>query len=102
MSANDQIIVYCVLALNYVPGLLELVLVLLQPPFHLINALFAVRVLHIIQLLLQLVYHLLLLSYESCLGLISRIGLGDLLGEIIKLVHNRLTFGSISVMLGIK
>ena len=60
------------------------------------------RVLHIIQLLLQLVYHLLLLGYERGLGLISRGGLRDLLGEIIKLVHHRLIVAFISFMLGIK
>ena len=101
MSAHDQIIVYCVLAFNGVAGLLQLVLVLLQPPFHFFNALLAVRILHIIQLLLQLVYHLLLLSYESCLGLISRVGLRDLLGQIIKLVHHRLIVSFISFVLGI-
>ena len=101
MSAHDQIIVYSVLAFNDVAGLLQLVLVLLQPPFHLLNALLAMRVLHIIQLLLQLVYHLLLLSYERGLGLIGGVGLRDLLGEIIKLVHHRLIVSFISFMLGI-
>lgn len=102
MSAHDQIIVYSVLAFNDVAGLLQLVLVLLQPPFQLFNALLAMRVLRIIQRLLQLVYHLLLLSYERGLGLISRGGLRDLLGEIIKLVRHRLIVDFISFMLGIK
>ena len=44
---------------------------------------------------------MLLLGYERGLGLISRGGLRDLLGEIIKLVHHRLIVGFISFMLGI-
>ena len=79
MSAHDQIIVYCVLAFNDVAGLLQLVLVLLEPPLHLLDALLPVRVLHIVKRKLQLVYHLLLLSYEGRLRLISRLGLRDLL-----------------------
>ena len=100
MSAHDQIIVYCVLAFNDVAGLLQLVLVLLQPPLHLLDALLAVRVLHIVKRKLQLVYHLLLLSYEGRLRLISRLGLRDLLREAIKLVRHRLMVHGISVTLG--
>lgn len=100
MSAHDQIIVYCVLAFNDVAGFLQLVLVLLEPPLHLLDALLAVRVLRIVQRMLQLVYHLLLLSYEGRLRLNSRVGLGDLLGEAVKLVRHRLMVHGISVTLG--
>jgi hypothetical protein len=102
MSAHYEIIVYCVLALDDVPGLLQLVLVLLQPPLHLLDALLPVRVLRIVQRKLQFVYHLLLLGYEGRLRLISRVGLRDLLGEAIKLVRHRLTLRGISVTLGVK
>jgi hypothetical protein len=102
MSAHDQIIVYCVLAFDDVAGLLQLVLVLLQAPLHLLDALLAVRVLRIGKRKLQLVYHLLLLGYEGRLGVISRMGLRDLLREAIKLVRHRLMVRGISFTLGVK